>query len=93
MLLREGDLVVVNETKVLPARLPLRRATGGEAEVLLLEPVSDDRRTWEALVRPARRLRTGEDLFAADGGPCSASATAHRPATRSTSSCSPTAIR
>ena len=69
LLLREGDLVVVNETKVLPARLPLRRATGGGAEVLLLEPVSDDRRTWEALVRPARRLRTGEDLFAADGGP------------------------
>ncbi len=69
LLLREGDLVVVNETKVLPARLPLRRATGGEAEVLLLEPVSEDRRTWEALVRPARRLRTGEDLFAVDGGP------------------------
>jgi len=69
LLLREGDLVVVNETKVLPARLLLQRATGGEAEVLLLEPVGEDRRTWEALVRPARRLRTGEDLFAADGGP------------------------
>ncbi len=38
--------------KVIPARLRLRRATGGAAEVLLLEPRSADRRTWEALVRP-----------------------------------------
>ena len=37
-LLADGDLVVVNETKVIPARLRLRRATGGAAEVLLLEP-------------------------------------------------------
>ena len=68
-LLRAGDVVVVNETKVIPARLRLRRATGGAAEVLLLEPRSPDRRTWEALVRPARRLRAGEPLFAADGRP------------------------
>ena len=66
-LLRAGDLLVVNETKVIPARLRLRRATGGAAEVLLLEPRDDDRRTWEALVRPARKLRPGEVLLAADG--------------------------
>lgn len=59
-LLAPTDLVVLNATRVLPARLHLRRATGGEAEVLLLEPLADDR--WEALVRPARRLRPGELL-------------------------------
>ena len=37
-LLRPGDLVVVNDTRVIPARLRLRRATGGASEVLLLEP-------------------------------------------------------
>ena len=68
-LLADGDVVVVNETKVIPARLRLRRATGGAAEVLLLEPRSADRRTWEALVRPARRLRLGEQLLGADGRP------------------------
>ena len=52
---------------VIPARLGLRRATGGAAEVLLLEPLSADRAAWEALVRPARRLRAGEVLHAPDG--------------------------
>ncbi len=66
-LLRPGDVVVVNETRVIPARLRLHRASGGAAEVLLLEPVTPDRRRWEALIRPARRLRDGERLRAADG--------------------------
>jgi S-adenosylmethionine:tRNA ribosyltransferase-isomerase len=66
-LLRPGDVVVVNETRVLPARLRLRRSSGGAAEVLLLEPTTADRIGWEALIRPARRLRTGEELLAADG--------------------------
>jgi S-adenosylmethionine:tRNA ribosyltransferase-isomerase len=65
--LGDGDLLVVNNTRVIPARLPLRRGTGGAAEVLLLEPLDADRRTWEALVRPARKLRRGEHLFATDG--------------------------
>lgn len=67
--LRAGDLLVVNETRVIPARLPLRRATGGAAEVLMLEPLDGERRTWEALVRPARKLKPGEVLFTADGNP------------------------
>jgi S-adenosylmethionine:tRNA ribosyltransferase-isomerase len=66
-LLRPGDVVVVNESRVLPARLRLRRSSGGAVEVLLLEATTTDRTAWEALVRPARRLRRGEDLFAADG--------------------------
>jgi len=62
-LLMEGDLLVVNDTKVIPARLRLRRATGGAAEVLLLEPIGTDQRTWEAMIRPARKLRHGEQLL------------------------------
>ena len=57
-----GDLLVVNDTRVLPARLALQRRTGGSAEVLLLEQVTPDGRCWEALVRPARKLKTGEVL-------------------------------
>jgi S-adenosylmethionine:tRNA ribosyltransferase-isomerase len=68
-LLDEGDLLVVNDTKVIPARLRLHRETGGAAEVLLLEPLSDDRRAWEAMIRPARKLRTGEQLLDAGGQP------------------------
>ena len=63
-LLRDGDLLVLNETRVIPARLRLRRATGGAAEVLLLEPWDSDRRTWEALVRPGGKLGVGEVLLA-----------------------------
>lgn len=55
--LRPGDLLVVNETKVLPVRLYGRKATGGRVEALLLHPVSGGR--WEALVRPGKRLPEG----------------------------------
>jgi S-adenosylmethionine:tRNA ribosyltransferase-isomerase len=68
-ILRAGDLLVVNETKVIPARLALQRTTGGAAEVLMLEPLDGARRTWEALVRPARKLKPGELLVGADGSP------------------------
>ena len=73
-LLNPGDLVVVNTTRVIPARLHLRKVTGGSAEVLLVAPVppepgegSDVRpdvnsRTWQAMVRPARRLALGTRL-------------------------------
>jgi S-adenosylmethionine:tRNA ribosyltransferase-isomerase len=68
-ILRPGDLLVVNETKVILARLPLLRATGGRAEVLMLEPLDGERRVWEALVRPARKLKPGEQLRSPDGTP------------------------
>ena len=64
---RDGDVMVVNDTKVIPARVRLVRQTGGGAEVLLLERHSSERNTWEALVRPAKRLRLGEILYASDG--------------------------
>jgi S-adenosylmethionine:tRNA ribosyltransferase-isomerase len=56
-----GELVVVNDTRVVPARLRLRRPTGGEAEVLLLEPL-DAAGEWEGLARPTRKLRPGQRL-------------------------------
>jgi S-adenosylmethionine:tRNA ribosyltransferase-isomerase len=52
-ILRPGDLEVVNETRVIPARLALRRSTGVAAVVLMLEPLDCERTLWEALVRPA----------------------------------------
>jgi S-adenosylmethionine:tRNA ribosyltransferase-isomerase len=63
-LLRSGDLLVLNETRVIPARLVLRRATGGAVEALLVRPEGPG---WRALVRPARRLRAGESLTGGGG--------------------------
>jgi S-adenosylmethionine:tRNA ribosyltransferase-isomerase len=56
----DGELVVVNDTKVVPARLRVQRETGGSVEILLVEPLGDG--VWEALARPSRRLRAGERL-------------------------------
>ncbi len=54
------ELVVVNDTRVIPARLHLRRETGGAVEILLVERLEGS--LWEALARPSRRLRPGERL-------------------------------
>jgi S-adenosylmethionine:tRNA ribosyltransferase-isomerase len=72
-LLRAGDVLVVNETRVIPARLHGTRSSGGSAEVLLLRPAdhaafSYDAPAWEALVRPARRLGVGARLRFGDAG-------------------------
>jgi len=56
-----GELVVVNDTRVVPARIRLQRPTGGDAEVLLLEPL-DAPGEWEGLARPTRKLRPGQRL-------------------------------
>lgn len=64
--LRPDDLLVVNTTRVLPARLHLRKSTGGAVEVLLLERDDRDDRIWEALVRPSRRVAPGTKLVAGD---------------------------
>ncbi len=63
-LLGPGDVVVVNDSRVVPARLRLRKPTGGKAEVLLLERLGPG--TWQALVRPGRRLAPGVRLLAGD---------------------------
>jgi len=56
--LQEGDLLVVNDTRVLPARIFGRRPTGGAIEVFLVRRIAD--REWLAMLRPAKRMRPGE---------------------------------
>ena len=65
-LLGPGDVLVVNDSRVMPARLRLQKATGGKVEVLLLEP--GDGEWWGALVRPGRRVPPGTELWF-DGQP------------------------
>jgi S-adenosylmethionine:tRNA ribosyltransferase-isomerase len=64
-LLRPNDLLVMNDTRVLPARLIGRRTTGGRVEALLLERRAPG--LWEALVKPGRRIGVGEELEFAGG--------------------------
>ena len=65
-LLEPGDLLLLNDTRVIPARLHARRPTGRRFELLLLRPL--DAEAWESLLRPAGRARPGERLLLADGG-------------------------
>jgi S-adenosylmethionine:tRNA ribosyltransferase-isomerase len=62
-----GDALVLNETRVFPARLRGRKPTGAPAEVLLLRPMSVDEREWEALVRPGGKLKPGRVIDVAEG--------------------------
>ena len=64
-LLRAGDVLVVNESRVFPARLLGRKPTGAPSEILLLRPApgSDDPRLWEALVRPGSKLKPGRTVL------------------------------
>ena len=63
--LESGDALVINDTKVLPARLLGRRPTGGRVELLLLE--NTDGNDWTALARPGRAARAGDVIAVADG--------------------------
>jgi len=66
--LQRGDALVLNDSKVFPSRLYGRRLGGtGVVEVLLVHPVSEDSRTWTALVHPGRKMRVGERVVF-DGG-------------------------
>lgn len=62
--LQPGDLLVFNDTKVIPARLYGYKQTGTKVEVLLLEEIEKDR--WLALVKPGRRLPEGAKIFFSD---------------------------
>ena len=64
-LVRPGDVIVVNDTRVLAARLRLAKATGGAVECLVLEPTpgpDGDEGWWDALVKPSRRVAVGSQL-------------------------------
>jgi len=63
--LNPGDCLVINETKVIPARLYGERPTGGACEVLLLKQLGPKR--WETLVRPGKKLKPGTEVVFGDG--------------------------
>ena len=63
--LNPGDCLVINETKVIPARLYGERPTGGACEVLLLKQLGPKK--WETLVRPGKKLRPGAEVIFGDG--------------------------
>lgn len=60
--LKPNDVLVLNHTRVLPARLRARRSTGGAVEILLLNQMSDDAVSWEAMIKPGGKLHEGELL-------------------------------
>jgi len=65
-LLCESDVLVLNDTKVIPARLfGKKKETGGKIEVLLLKETQNG--LWEALIRPSKRLREGAEILFGDG--------------------------
>ncbi len=64
--LRPGDLLLLNDTRVIAARLEARRSTGRRFEVFLLE--DEDGARWRGLVKPTSRAHQGEDLELGDGG-------------------------
>ncbi|WP_029522968.1 tRNA preQ1(34) S-adenosylmethionine ribosyltransferase-isomerase QueA [Persephonella sp. KM09-Lau-8] len=59
--LKEGDLLVLNDTKVIPARLIGRKTTGAKIEVLLLRPYTDNE--WEVLIKNIKRLKPGQEVI------------------------------
>lgn len=63
--LHEGDCLVLNDTRVLPARLLGSRSTGGSVELVLLRDLGDGR--WECLSRPGRKTKPGTELQFGDG--------------------------
>ena len=67
-LLKPSDLLVLNDTRVIPARLRGSKLPGGgKAEVLLLKALNPEWSEWEALVKPGRRLRSGTVIILSDG--------------------------
>ncbi len=63
--LRPGDCLVMNDSRVLPARLLGNRPTGGAAELLLLKDLGDKK--WECLAKPGRKLQVGQQVIFGDG--------------------------
>ena len=65
--LRPGDLVVMNNTRVLPARLFGKKETGGKCELLLIPSRNGPREEWEALIKDARKIRPGTRIQFGEG--------------------------
>ncbi len=65
--LRPGDLLVLNDTRVIPARLFGRRPTGGRVEIFLLRSLADGQNRWECLLRSSKKFREGQDILLESG--------------------------
>ena len=63
--LKDGDCLVMNDSRVLPARLLGNRPTGGAVELLLLKDLGDKK--WECLAKPGRKLQAGQEVIFGDG--------------------------
>lgn len=63
--LKPGDCLVLNDSRVLPARLIGAKPTGGSVEIVLLRDLGDNR--WECLSRPGRKTRPGQEIIFGDG--------------------------
>ena len=63
--LNEGDCLVINNTKVIPARLYGKKTTGANVEFLLLKRLEGD--IWESIVRPGNKLKPGTEIIFGDG--------------------------
>ncbi len=63
--INEGDCLVLNNTKVIPARLIGHKKTGGAVEILLLKRIEKDK--WECLVKPGRKAKVGDQVIFGDG--------------------------
>jgi S-adenosylmethionine:tRNA ribosyltransferase-isomerase len=66
-LLHPGDLLVINDTRVIPARLQGRKGSGGKTEVFLVRRVPGDRETWQCLLRSSKAPRPGTVIAFAEG--------------------------
>lgn len=62
-----GDVLVLNDTRVIPARLSARRVSGGKVDILLIKPDTSGEGHWQAMATPLRKLRQGEQLSIACG--------------------------
>lgn len=60
--LRRGDLLVMNDTRVIPARLFGRKPTGGRVEIFLLRRMSGDEERWECLLKSSKRFQEGQEI-------------------------------
>lgn len=71
--LNKGDCLVRNTTRVIPARIPTKTATGQETEVFLLKKIHEKPGTWQCLIKPGKRVKGPLELFLKDGTSITAS--------------------
>lgn len=66
-LLKEGDLLILNDTRVMPARMFANKESGGRVEILFVRPIAERPGSWQAMIRAHRPLKEGTRLILDDG--------------------------